>query len=64
MLFAVKAKLFDLHQNIALGCGAARRTCLRAVDVGKIDEEIRRFYPHGSRILQLRCENSKLKMLP
>ena len=40
-----------------VGCGTARRTCLGAVDVGKVDEEIRRFYLHGSRILHLRCEN-------
>jgi hypothetical protein len=56
-----EGKLVDPHQDIALGCGAARRTCLRAIDVGKIDEEIRRFYPHGSRILQLHRENSNLK---
>ena len=46
-----EGKLFDPHQNVALGCGAARRTYLRAVDVGKIDQEIRRFYLHGSCIL-------------
>ena len=53
-----ECKLFDFHQNVALRSGAVRRTRLGAIDVGEIDQEIRGFYLHGSRILRLRCAHS------
>ena len=64
MLFAVKANCSTFTRTSPSVVEQRDELVFVRLMSASSTEEIRRFYQHGSRIVQLRCENSKLKMLP